>query len=191
MAMPLLHSEEAPYYSGCSNNFKEFLQEFEVHADVCRLMDQQCTEAIIHYIAPSMHNFWRSLDSYNSYDTDWLEYQQYLVDIFGRITLCHEAMRQDLLGFVKCTSRIHMHCEDDVLWYYRLFLVFSKHLVPVCHLTADERNLAFWCGFHPNDCSKLWLHLLAKIPYQPKNAPFCVKNVLTSAHAAFAHKPAQ
>ncbi|KAH9025361.1 hypothetical protein EDB83DRAFT_2319901 [Lactarius deliciosus] len=178
------------YYSCRNDSFEEFIQEFEVYADACGLMDQQRAEVIVRYVAPSMHDSWKSLDPFFEGD-EWSKYLQYLTDIFGRSTPWHEAMRQRVFDFVEGESRRHMHCEGDVIWYFRLFLASSKILVLAHHLTAEERNVAFFYGFHPDDHTKLRLHLISKAPYQSNHRPFYFEDVFMSAHTAFAQEPVQ
>ncbi|KAN0136934.1 hypothetical protein V8E53_005375 [Lactarius tabidus] len=48
-------------------------------------------------------------------------------------------------------------------------------------LTDDERNTAFWCGFHPDNCIRL-------LPYSPDIPPH-FKNVFTKAQTVFLYKP--
>ncbi|KAH9164281.1 hypothetical protein EDB89DRAFT_2017763, partial [Lactarius sanguifluus] len=150
------------YYSGRNDSFEEFIQEFEAYADARGLTDQQRTKAIVHYVAPSMHDSWKSLDPFDFECDEWSEYLQYLTDIFGRSTPRHEAMRQRVFDFVQHESRRHMHSEGDVIRYFRLFLATSKNLVLARHLTAEERDTAFFRGFHPDDCRKLLRHLISK-----------------------------
>ncbi|KAH9163507.1 hypothetical protein EDB89DRAFT_2020180, partial [Lactarius sanguifluus] len=152
------------YYSGRNDSFEEFIQEFEAYADARGLTDQQRAEAIVHYVAPSMHDSWKSLDPFFEGD-EWSEYLQYLTDIFGRSTPRHEAMRQRVFDFVECESRRHMHCEGDVIQYLRLFLATSKNLVLARHLTAEERDITFFQGFHPDDHRKLLLRHISRAPY--------------------------
>ncbi|KAH9160213.1 hypothetical protein EDB89DRAFT_2236030 [Lactarius sanguifluus] len=180
------------YYSGRNDSFEEFIQEFEAYADARGLTDQQRAKAIVHYVAPSMHDSWKSLDPFDFECDEWSEYLQYLTDIFGRSTPRHEAMRQSVFDFVQRESRRHMHCEGDVIRYFRLFLATSKNLVLARHLTAEERDIAFFQGFHPDDCRKLLRHLTSKAPYQSNHHPFFYfEDVFTSACAAFAQEPVQ
>ncbi|KAH9050405.1 hypothetical protein EDB83DRAFT_2629985 [Lactarius deliciosus] len=178
------------YYSGRNDNFEEFIQEFEAYADACGLTDQQRAEAIVRYVAPSMHDSWKSLDPFFECD-EWSEYLQYLTDIFGRSTPRHEAMRQRVFDFVEGESRRHMHCEGDVIQYFRLFLASSKNLVLAHHLTAEERDVAFFYRFHPDDRTKLRLHLISKAPYQSNHRPFYFEDVFMSACTAFTQEPVQ
>ncbi|KAH9013583.1 hypothetical protein EDB84DRAFT_1568583 [Lactarius hengduanensis] len=179
------------YYSGRDDSFEDFVQEFEAYADAHGLTNQQRAEAIVRYVAPSVRNSWKSLNTFDFEYDEWTEYLQYLTDIFGRSTPRHEAMRRRLFDFVQSFSRRHMHCEGDVIRYFRLFLASSKDLVLARHLTAEERDIAFFYGFHPDDRTKLRLCLISKAPYQSNHHPFYFEDVFTSACAAFAQEPVQ
>ncbi|KAH9037003.1 hypothetical protein EDB85DRAFT_2142807 [Lactarius pseudohatsudake] len=166
------------YYSGHSDSFEEFIQEFKTYADARGLTDQQRAEAIVHYVAPSMHNSWKSLDPFDiECGDEWSEHLQYLTDIFGRSTPQHEAMRQRVFDFVQ------------------MFLATSKNLVLARHLTAEERDIVFFQGFHPDDHRKLLRHLISKAPYQSNHHMhhplFYFENIFMSACAAFAQGPVQ
>ncbi|KAH9015371.1 hypothetical protein EDB85DRAFT_2156743 [Lactarius pseudohatsudake] len=166
------------YYSGRNDSFEEFIQEFEAYADARGLTDQQRAEAIVHCVAPSMHDSWKSLDPFDvECGDEWSEHLQYLTDIFGRSTPRHEAMRQRVFDFVQ------------------MFLATSKNLVLARHLTAEERDIVFFQGFHPDDHRKLLRHLISKAPYQSNHHMhhplFYFENVFMSACAAFAQEPVQ
>jgi hypothetical protein len=49
------------------------------------------------------------------------------------------------------------------------------------HLTDDERDTAFWCGFHPDDHIRL-------LPYSPDIPPH-FEDVFTKARTVFSYKP--
>ncbi|KAI9433802.1 hypothetical protein BJY52DRAFT_1198427 [Lactarius psammicola] len=97
---------------------------------------------------------------------------------------------QDLLEFMQRSSKRHMHCKGNVLQYYRQFLALSEPLILAHSLTAEERDAAFWSGFHPDDRNDLWLHLLAKTHCQPSDAPFHFQDVVTCALTVFAYTTA-
>ncbi|KAH9170473.1 hypothetical protein EDB89DRAFT_2188133 [Lactarius sanguifluus] len=80
-----------------------------------------------------------------------------------------------------------MDHEDNVLQYYRQFLCYSAPLLHTGHLSEEERDAAFWYGFHPDDREVLWPHLLGKNPFQPSDIPFHFKDVFVCAQAAFAY----
>jgi hypothetical protein len=73
-----------------------------------------------------------------------------------------------------------MLCEVDVLQYYEQFLVLSELMTITGFLTSDERDTAFWCGFHLDDRRVLQPHSL--------DTPLHFEDVFMSARAAFAYK---
>ncbi|KAH9167314.1 hypothetical protein EDB89DRAFT_2125817 [Lactarius sanguifluus] len=185
-AMPSPRSKFAPYYSGHANTFEDFLEEFEGLASDCELMDPQRVDVLICYIAPSLHDFWRSLSGYHS--CDWPLFRQSLVNIFGNTTPRHQILRQKLHSYIQDSSRRRMFCEDDVLRYYRQFICFGLPLVHAGHLSGEERDAAFWYGFHPDDRQILQPRLLGKNHFQPPDIPFHFEDVLGCARAAFAYE---
>ncbi|KAH9158549.1 hypothetical protein EDB89DRAFT_2085856 [Lactarius sanguifluus] len=185
-AMPSPRSKFAPYYSGHANTFEDFLEEFEGLASDCELTDPQRVDVLIRYVAPSLRDFWRSLSGYHS--RDWPLFRQSLVNIFGNTTPRHQILRQKLHSYIQDSSRRRMFCEDDVLRYYRQFICFGLPLVHAGHLSGEERDAAFWYGFHPDDRQILQPRLLGKNHFQPPDIPFHFEDVLGCARAAFAYE---
>ncbi|KAH9036804.1 hypothetical protein EDB85DRAFT_2203617 [Lactarius pseudohatsudake] len=184
-AMPSPRSKYAPYYLGCTDSFEDFLEQYEGLVYDCALTDPQRVDVLIRYVAPSLRDFWRSLNRYRSHN--WPLFRQSLIDVFSNPTPRHQIMRQKLHSHVQETSRTRMHCEDDVLRYYRQFICFGLPLVHAGHLSEEERNTAFWYGFHPLDREVLQPRLLGKNPSQPPDVPFHFEDVLSRARAAFAY----
>ncbi|KAH9080264.1 hypothetical protein EDB83DRAFT_2513179 [Lactarius deliciosus] len=185
-AMPSPRSKFAPYYSGHADTFEDFLEEYEGLAYDCALTDPQRVDVIIRYVNPSLRDFWRSLSGYHS--RDWPQLRQSLINIFGNPTPRHQIMKQKLRSYIQDSSRSRMLCEDDVLRYYRKFICFGIPLVHTGHLSEDERDAAFWYGFHHDDREVLRPRLLGKNPFQPSNIPFHFEDVLSCARAAFAYE---
>ncbi|KAH9164719.1 hypothetical protein EDB89DRAFT_389163 [Lactarius sanguifluus] len=96
-------------------------------------------------------------------------------------------MRQKLRSYVQDSARKRMYCEDDVLQYYRQFLCYSAPLVHSGHLSEEERDAAFWYGFHSEDREVLRPRLISKNPFQPSDIPFHFEDVFVCARAAFAY----
>ncbi|KAI9437403.1 hypothetical protein BJY52DRAFT_602411 [Lactarius psammicola] len=184
-AMPSPHSEYAPYYSGYADTFEDFLDEFEGKAYDCELTDPQRVDAIIRYVDLSIHELCRSLIGFRP--RDWTLFRQSLLDTFGSTTPRPQVMRQKLQCYIQDSSRSRMDCIDDVLQYYRQFLCYSAPLVHAGHLTEEDRDAAFWRGFHPEDCKVLWPRLIGKNPIQPPDTPFYFEDVFHCARAAFAY----
>ncbi|KAI9432410.1 hypothetical protein BJY52DRAFT_1400296 [Lactarius psammicola] len=184
-AMPSPRSEYAPYYSGCADTFEDFLDEFEGRAYDCELTDPQRVDAIIRYVDPSIQELCRTLSGFRP--RDWSMFRQSLLDTFGCTTPRPQVMRQKLQSYVQDSSRTRMDSVDDVLQYYRDFLCLSAPIVHSGHLTEEDRDAAFWHGFHPEDRSKLWPRLIGKNPLQPHGIPFHFEDVLSCARGTFAY----
>ncbi|KAH9031400.1 hypothetical protein EDB83DRAFT_1843220 [Lactarius deliciosus] len=185
VAMPSPRSRFAPYYSGHANTFEDFLEEFEGRAYDCALTDLQRVDTIIRYVDPSLRELCRTLDGSRS--RDWPRLRKSLIDVFGNTTPRHQIMRQKLRSYIQDSARKRMYCEDDVLRYYRQFICFGLPLVHAGHLSEEERDAAFWYGFHPGDREVLRPRLLGKNPLQPPDVPFHFEDVFGCARAAFAY----
>ncbi|KAI9452655.1 hypothetical protein BJY52DRAFT_1214495 [Lactarius psammicola] len=184
-AMPPPRSEYAPYYSGYADTFEDFLDEFEGQAYDCELTDPQRVDAIIRYVDPSIRELCRSLNGFRP--RNWSVFQQSLLDTFGRTTPRPQVMRQKLQCYIQDSSRSRIDCIDDVLQYYMDFLRYSAPLVHTGHLTEEDRDAAFWHGFHPEDREVLRPRLIGKNPLQPHGVPFHFEDVLSCARGAFAY----
>jgi hypothetical protein len=93
----------------------------------------------------------------------------------------NQARLQKLQNFVQFSSQMPMLCEDDVLHYYEQFLALSEAMTLARYLTDDERDTAFWCGFHPVDRIRL-------LPYSPDIPPH-FEDVFTKARKVFSYIP--
>ncbi|SRR6266702_2360099 len=78
-----------------------------------------------------------------------------------------------------------MHDEEDVIQYYRQFLVFCQPLVDTHKITDDKQDSAFWYGFHPDDREALFPRLIAKHPNQSIDQSYSLKDVYKATHAVF------
>jgi hypothetical protein len=92
----------------------------------------------------------------------------------------NQARLRTLQAFIRYSSRYRMLCEVDVLQYYEQFLVLSKLMTITGFLTSNERDTAFWCRFHLDDCRVLQPHAL--------DTPLHFEDVFMSARAAFLYK---
>jgi hypothetical protein len=154
MAMPSSHSQTAPFFSGCvEDSLEDFLEEYNELAKDCRLMEKQKCEMVLCYIAPSHRDLWRSLDEFHIYD--WTRYCQALSQIYESTSAEGQYSQHKLLEFVKTASKIHKTEEEDVLQYYRHFILLSKPLLDSQWLTKEEQDAAFWYGFHLDDCNEM------------------------------------
>ena len=184
-AMPSRHSKFAPYFSGRTDEFDDFLKEFESLASDCKLTDPQRVDALVRYVDSSTREFCKVLNGYSS--RDWPLFQQSLIDVFRSIVPRHRVRKQKLRAYVQESSGRRMECMDDVLWYYQKFLCLSAPLVHTGHLSKEDRNAAFFDGFHPKDRKLLIPRLLAKHPFQPYDIPFHFEDIYDCACGAFAY----
>ncbi len=63
----------------------------------------------------------------------------------------------------------------------------ALHLVHTGHLSEEERDAAFWYGFHPEDRKVLQPRLLGKNHFQPREVPFPFEDVFGCTRGAFAY----
>ncbi|KAI9437893.1 hypothetical protein BJY52DRAFT_1217529 [Lactarius psammicola] len=164
--MPSPQSEYAPYYSGYADTFEDFLDEFEGRAPLdprAVYVSHRISSARLARVPaiPSRH-----LRPYHPASPS------------------HEAEVAELCPRL---IRRRMECVDDVLQYYRDFLCYSAPLVHAGYLTEEDRDAAFWCGFHPEDRKALQPRLIGKNPIQPPDTPFYFEDVFHCARAAFAY----
>lgn len=66
-------------------------------------------------------------------------------------------------------------------------LRYSPNLIHTGHLSEEECDAAFWCGFHPGDREVLRPCLLGKNPFRSPDIPFHLEVVFGCARAAFAN----
>ena len=182
--MPTPRSNRAPYFSGrVGDPIEDFLDEYSELADSCGLSEQQKVEAIVRYIPLALRDLWKSWESYQRHD--WAALRATLEDIYDGTSSLSRHSGQKLMEFVKNSSKTCMSDEEDVLQYYRQFLVLSKPLIDSQRLTAGERDRAFWSGFHNRDHSEMYARLIAKHPDQPSGVYFDYLDVYRVARATF------
>ncbi|KAH9065026.1 hypothetical protein EDB87DRAFT_1756383 [Lactarius vividus] len=187
-AMPSTHERKAPFFSGCVGDpLDEFLQEYEELATTFVLTPQQKVETILRYIPHDLRDLWKILDGYTAHD--WALFRQSLEQIYEGTSAQSRHSKQKLYDFTHYSSRTRMHDEEDIIHYYRQFLVFCQPLVEDHRITTDEHDYAFWYGFHPDDREKLSPRLLAKFPDQPIGQPYNFNEVFKIARAAFSSSP--
>ena len=89
-------SRFAPYFSRGVDVFEDFLEDFEDHANACKLSDSQRVDAIVRYIDPSSHEFCESGIGFRS--RDWISFGhiRVLANFFGsfRMTYCSRSVRR-------------------------------------------------------------------------------------------------
>ncbi|KAH9159204.1 hypothetical protein EDB89DRAFT_2237255 [Lactarius sanguifluus] len=153
-AMPSARERKAPFFSGrVGDPLDEFLQEYEELATTFALTPQQKVETVLRYIPQDLRDLWKILDGYATHD--WALFRQSLERIYEGTTAQSRHSKQKLYDFAHYNSRTRMRDEEDVIHYYRQFLVFCQPLIEDHRITTDESDYAFWYGFHPEDRDKL------------------------------------
>ncbi|KAH8977017.1 hypothetical protein EDB92DRAFT_1822827 [Lactarius akahatsu] len=187
-AMPSAHERKAPFFSGrVGDPLDEFLREYEELATTYALTPQQKVETVLRYIPHDLRDLWKILDGYTGHD--WALFRQSLERIYEGTSAQSRHSKQKLYDFAHYNSRTRMRDEEDIIHYYRQFLVFCQPLIEDHRITTDERDYAFWYGFHPEDRDKLSPRLLAKFPDQPIGQPYNFNEVFKIARAAFSSSP--
>ena len=183
-AMPPPRSHRAPYFSGrVGDPIEDFLTEYEELANSCSLSDRQKVETVIRYIPLPLRDLWKSLDGYLA--RDWIDLKLTIEEIYDDTSALSRHSEQKLLDFVRQSSKSRMSNEEDVLQYYRHFLVLSKPLLDSHRLTSGERDRSFWRGFHSRDRAEMYARLIAKHPDQPAGVHFDYLDVYRVARATF------
>jgi hypothetical protein len=75
--------------------------------------------------------------------------------------------------------------EDDVTVYYRRFLNISNLIYHSQQLSDNERNAAFFYGFHPDDQQPIASRIYTLKPNFPDDKPFDMQDVLAAARRYF------
>jgi hypothetical protein len=184
-AMPSPRSKFAPYFSGRADMFADFLEEFEDLAYACQLTEPQQVDAVVRYLDPSSREFCRTRNGYRT--RDWFSFREDLIHSFGTAVPQYRVEMRKLRSLIQDSSRTRMTCEADVLQYYKTFVCYSLPLVYAHRLTEEDRDAAFWHGFHPLDREALWPRLIAKTPLQPVDIPFYFEDVFDFARVAFGY----
>ena len=95
-AIPSPRSRFAPYLSRRVDVFEDFLEDFEDHANACKLSDPQRVDAIVRYIDSSSHEFCESGIGFRS--RDWISFRQIrvVVDFFSNFRMtCFQSGRRN------------------------------------------------------------------------------------------------
>ena len=182
--MPPPRSLRAPYFSGqVGDPIEDFLREYEEQASICALTNRQKVETVVRYIPTALRDLWKSLDGYITHD--WADLRRSLEHIYANASARSRHSKQKLHDFIRYSSKQQMTEEEDVLQYYRRFLVFSKPLMDARRLTDEECNKAFWLGFHPRDRSRMFARLIARHPDQDADEHFNYLDVYNVARSTF------
>ena len=181
-AMPAPRSSRAPYFSGSVNDsIEDFLRDYEVLAESCGLTNRQNVETVTRYTKSDLRDFWKSQDGYIA--SDWRDLKQELLKLYAGASALRRYSERKLQGFARDSARSCMRSEEDVVKYYRHFIVLCKPLLDSQRLTTGERNKIFWEGFHKRDRAEMHTRLIAEHTRQPAGVSFDYLDVFEVAKA--------
>ena len=187
-AMPYAKDNKAPYFSARpGDSLDDFLRDFEELATTCGLSAQQKLETILRYIPPDLRDLWKILDGYSTHD--WAEFRRALARLYRSTSTQAKYSKQKLYDFVHYSSQSRKRSEEDVHQYYREFHIFCQPLIEATRITTEERDSAFWYGFHPEDRDKLAFRLVAKLPDQRPDQHYPIEDVFNAAITVFSSSP--
>ena len=182
--MPYAKDNKAPYFSARPGDIlDDFLREYEELATTCTLTDQQKVETILRYIPPELRDLWKILEGYSTHD--WAAFKRSLAKLYRSTSTQAKYSKQKLYDFVYYNSQTRMRSEEDVHQYYREFHIFCQPLIEATRITTEERDSAFWYGFHPEDRDKLSFRLVAKLPDQRPDQHYPIEDVFNAAITVF------
>ena len=171
--MPPPRSHHAPHYSGSVyESIEDFFKEYEEFADSCELTNLQKVELMVRYTTPKLRDFWKCLHGFVT--SDWEDLKRELREIYVDSSALR---RQKLRDFARESAKMRMTSEEDVIHYFREFLVLSKPLLDSQRLSPDARNRIFWRGFHKEDRAWMDAWLVAEHPRQPVDVHFDYRDV--------------
>jgi len=117
------------------DSLDDFLEEYEELAKDGRLSEQQKCKTVLCYIAPTHRDLWKSLDEFHL--SDWTGFCQALSRVYESTSTQGRYSQQKPSEFIKTAAKTHKTEEDDILQYYRRFLILSKPLLELmCTLQA-------------------------------------------------------
>jgi hypothetical protein len=183
--MPEPRSNRAPFFSGnMCDPLEAFLVDYEELADAHQLSEAQRVESVIFYISAKLRDFWKSLDGYATYD--WVTFRRSLQTVYPDVDLRNVFTKKRLSDYVRQTSKMRMQDEQDVVVYYRHFFYLSTMLANIRQFSDDDKNLAFWYGFHPEDRERMAPMLIATHPQRPLDDPYPLSDIFRIARVVFA-----
>ncbi|KAF8262850.1 hypothetical protein EI94DRAFT_1808196 [Lactarius quietus] len=187
-AMPYLKDHKAPHFSGeVGDRLDDFLQEYEELANLHALTAQQKLETVLRYVPTKLQDLWQFLDGYANHD--WTVFRRSLEHVYRTTSTEAKYSKARLFQFVVHRSRYQMLSEEDVHRYYREFLVYCQPLITTNAITTEDKDSAFWNGFHIDDRKELSARLFAKLPNQRSNKPFDMEEVYETATFVFGAAP--
>jgi len=180
--MPAPASHNAPFFSArVDDPLKTFLEQYEELATRYALTNQEKVKTVIRFVHPEHRDLWMSLNDYKN--LDWTAFQQELEQLYTEAKPSRRYSKTKLKAWIKNSSQKRMNGEEDIIAYYRKFMVLSKPLVDSVKLTGEDRNSLFWEGFHLDNQRRMEIRLLAQHPNHSDDDPFEYLDVYKTARA--------
>ena len=181
-AMP--RSQRAPYFTGhVDDPLEDFLRDYKELATTHQLNDREKVQTVLRYIPVSLRDYWRSLEGYAT--QNWGDFRQSLEAKYTGPSACSRYSKQRLHDFVQKASQARMRSEDDVLEYYCGFDLLCKPLTDAGRITTEDRDLAFWLGFHTEDRNRMTARLFVWCPRHATDEAFPFADVFDVACTTF------
>jgi hypothetical protein len=93
--------------------------------------------------------------------------------------------RQKLQDFINWSAKHLMKDEDDVVEYIEHFQSISDPLIYSKFMTKRECNELFWKGFHRDDHTMLYSHIVNRCPFWKPGADFDFRELFDQIHTIF------
>ena len=189
--MPTAKSQRAPGFSDEDGEIlSESLREYEDLTGGNGLMEKQKVETILRYVPGSVRNFWLTRPGYAP--ANWHNFHAQLRSYPG-VAVRTRSTRQVLTEFLELSAESLIRDENDIMKYYRGFLVIALPLLKDGKITNYDFNAEFFKGFHADDQDMLADQVFKINPLYSANEPFEVQDVVSAARRYFAndrfHKP--
>jgi hypothetical protein len=183
-AMPVKGSKEAPKtFTGDPDELEDFLERFDVLAAGAQLTDPDKIKALRQYLDIKQRLLFETLDGWVT--QNWNDLTDSLKAIFLTSSHSQRFTLTTLASTVKKWSQTPLRSEQEILTYYRNFIMVSKWLKAQNKLTDDEENRYFWFGFNPQTRRELENQLRIMMPLHDRSNPYPMNRVLEAAKYIF------
>jgi hypothetical protein len=118
-------------------------------------------------------------------DVNWTDFRLSLQTAYPDLNPRNRYSKQRLYEYIRQHSQARIRDELDVLRYYRHFNFLTKSLLDSHRLTEEERDQAFWYGFHPEDRDLMTSRLIALQPQRRAGESFELAEIFDTARAVF------
>ena len=182
-AMLSPRSKFAPYFLGRPDTFEGFLEDFEGRAYDRELTGSQRVDTFIRYVdPPTVSSAGRLMYIMHATGLSFGNYS------CTPLALSHHGIVSESRSCTTTSKTLPEHEWFAKLQYYRQFRSFSAPLIHTGHLSEEDRDAAFWCGFHPVDHEALRSRLHGKHPFQPLDISFPFEDIFGYTCGAFSYE---